>query len=133
MKQHKLLKKLLDQYYKHGSLIVAYDFDDTVYPYSLDVEDLKDTVNLIKRLAICGHTVYCYTSNEDIEKVTMYLHYNKIPYYSINESPVGNDSSSNSSVGKQFYNVLLDDKAGLQETKEVLEMFLIVTTQLIFK
>lgn len=121
MKQHKLVNKLLDQYYKHGSIIVAYDFDDTVYPFSLDVEELKDTVNLIKKLAVCGHKVYCYTSNEDIEKVTMYLHFNNIPYCSINESPV-------KSVGKQFYSVLLDDKAGLQETKEVLEMFLMITT-----
>lgn len=121
MKQHKLLKKLFDQYYKHGSVIVAYDFDDTVYPFSSEVEELKDTVNLIQRLAICGHKVYCYTSNEDIEKVTMYLHYNRIPYCSINKSPVD-------SIGKQFYNVLLDDKAGLNETKEVLEMFLMLTT-----
>jgi hypothetical protein len=121
MRQHKLLKKLLDQHYKYGSIIVAYDFDDTVYPFSLGVEELKDTVNLIQRLVICGHNAYCYTSNEDIEKVTMYLRYNHIPYCSINKSPVD-------SVGKQFYNVLLDDKAGLNETKEVLEMFLMITT-----
>ena len=69
MKQHKLLKKLLDQHCKHGSIIVAYDFDDTVYPFNLEVEELKDTVNLIQKLAICGHKVYCYTSNEDIEKL----------------------------------------------------------------
>lgn len=121
MRQHKLLQKLLDQYRKHGSIIVAYDFDDTVYPYSLEVEELKDTVSLIQRLAICGHTVYCYTSNEDMEKVTLYLNYNRIPYYSINKSPVV-------SSGKEFYNVFLDDKAGLNETKEVLEMFLMITT-----
>lgn len=123
MKQHKLLQKLLDQYYKHGSIIVAYDFDDTVYPYSLEVEELKDTVSLIKKLDSSGHTVYCYTSNTDIEKVTLYLNYNRIPYYSINKSPVD-------SVGKQFYNVLLDDKSGLNETKEVLEIFLMITNKI---
>ena len=128
MRQHKLLQKLLDQYKKHGSIIVAYDFDDNVYPFNLEVEELKDTVSLIQRLAINNHKVYCYTSNEDMEKVTLYLHYNRIPYCSINKSPVGNDASSNSSVGKQFYNALLDDKAGLNETKEVLEMFLMLTT-----
>lgn len=70
MKQHKLLQKLLDQYSKHGKLIVAYDFDDTVYPFSLDPSELKDTVDLIKRLDKQGHDVYCYTSNADMEKVT---------------------------------------------------------------
>lgn len=122
MKQHKLLQKLLDQHTKHGKLIVAYDFDDTVYPFSLSVEELKDTVELIKELDKQGHFVYCYTSNEDMNKVTSYLYFNKIPYKSINKSLV-------ESSGKQFYNVLLDDKAGLNEVKEVLRIFLGMTSK----
>lgn len=120
MKQHKLLQKLLDQHAKHGRLIVAYDFDDTVYPFSLSVDELKDTVELIKELDKQGHFVYCYTSNDDINKVTSYLYFNKIPCRSINKSFV-------ESSGKQFYNVLLDDKAGLNEVKEILRIFLELT------
>lgn len=121
MMQHKLLQKLLDQYKKHGSIIVAYDFDDTVYPYSLEVEELKDTVSLIKELDKQGHYIYCYTSNIDIQKVITYLHYNNIPCKSVNKSPVA-------SSGKEFYNVFLDDKAGINEIKEVLKIFLMLTS-----
>lgn len=123
-----LLTKLLNAYGEHNSLIVGVDFDDTVFPFTKNEENVKrcDKVrNLLlslksrmeKRLILC---LYSVADEQTLvyKKHIMDL-YGLDPQY-INEGPV--DSKWNSK--KPYFNILLDDKTGLNDSVETLEKFL---------
>lgn len=113
-----LIENLLRQHKQFGKLIVAYDFDNSVYPFSCDVEMLKPVHELLRKAKDKGCELICFTSSDmGLDKITGFLHYNNIPCDGINESSVPNK-------GKMYYNILLDDKAGLQEALQTLEIVL---------
>lgn len=116
----KVVKKLLDQYHKHGRLIIAYDFDDTVSPLYEPDEFLNEVRTLIRKAAHQGHYCYCYTANTDFVKVSSFLQAQMLP---TNPIPKGNGD-------KAFFNILLDDKAGLEYTYNVLfEVLALISIQ----
>ena len=114
----KQLKVLLEQYEKHGKIIVAFDFDDTVSPFR--GESCEQIMQLIRDLRPYAHLI-CFTARtpENQAKVVDYLQTNDIPYDYINREWDGSEIS-----GKLFYNQLLDDKAGLHESYTILTEFL---------
>lgn len=114
-----LLTRLISHYENNHKIVIAYDFDDTVSPYyCADCTDVQSVLRMAQ------HTIDPYfivfTSNPDIDKVKEFLDKNNLPYDSINENapfvPFKN--------GKIFYNILLDDKAGLGETVNTLKQLL---------
>ena len=111
-----LLERLITQYQKQDKLIIAYDIDDTVRPaYCTDCVNVQSLLRKINDSLDAYFIVF--TSNEDIDGVKAYLDEEEIPYDAINTNapfvPYKN--------GKVFYNVLLDDKAGLGEVVNTLE------------
>lgn len=111
-----LLERLIEQYKKQDKLIIAYDFDDTVKPmYCYDCSDVQSTIRKLKQQLNAYFIVF--TANSDIEGVKKYLAEYALPYDSINE----NAPFVPYKEGKVFYNVLLDDKAGLGEVVNTLE------------
>lgn len=114
-----LLERLVTQYKKQDKLIIAYDIDDTVRPmYCADCSDVQSLLRMIKNTLDAYFIVF--TSNEDIDGVKEYLDKWGIPYDSINE----NAPFVPFEKGKIFYNVLLDDKAGLGEVVSTLKQLL---------
>lgn len=109
------LLRLAEQYKSNKQLIIAYDIDDTVRPFhSATCSQVESTVRAAKD--ILGAYLIVYTSNPDIDGVRKYLDNNSIPYDSINE----NAPFAPTSNGKLYYNLLLDDKAGLAQAESVL-------------
>lgn len=111
-----LLERLITQYQKQDKLIIAYDIDDTVRPmYCADCVNVHSLLRKINDSLDAYFIVF--TSNDDIDGVKAYLDEEEIPYDAINTNapfvPYKN--------GKVFYNVLLDDKAGLGEVVSTLE------------
>lgn len=114
-----LLERLISQYKKQDRLIIAYDFDDTVCPmYSANCEDVKSIIRKLKSSINAFFIVF--TSNKDIDSIKEYLDEEEIPYNAINE----NAEFVPFKEGKIFYNVLLDDKAGLGETVNTLRQLI---------
>ena len=109
------IHRLYDDYTKHGKLVIAYDFDNTVYDCHDLGYDFADVRALLRAAEIQGHTLICYTANNEIEFVMNYLTDSEIPYTMINESPVDTGG------GKIYYNILLDDRAGLQSAFQTLK------------
>jgi len=110
-----LLLRLIDAYKTHDRLVIAYDIDDTVRPYYCSscnaiVELLKNAKEVLNPYFIV------YTSNPNIDGIKEFLNEKGIPYDSINENapfvPFNN--------GKLYYNLFLDDKAGLTQTSSTL-------------
>lgn len=113
-----LLTRLIHQYRKQDRLIIAYDFDDTVRPYwCSSCEDVKSVLRLAKHALNAYFIVY--TCNPDHDKIRRYLEEEEIPYDSINKNAPFIDPEMVD--GKLFYNLFLDDKAGLGETVRVLD------------
>lgn len=109
--------RLVEQYQKMDRLIIAYDFDDTVSPYySRDCCFAASAIR--KAREYLNAYLIVYTCNQDEEKIKKYLDKNNIPYDAINENAPFIHFNKK---GKLYYNLLLDDKAGLHQAISDLE------------
>lgn len=104
-------KRLIDEYNKYGTLVVAYDFDDTVYDFHKKGRIYNDVINLLRELKAINCYLICWTGQEDVEFVSSYLTENKIPFDVCNENPPFHTSTSR----KVYANTYLDDRAGLHQ------------------
>jgi hypothetical protein len=103
--------RLIEEYRNYGSLVVAFDFDDTVYDFHKKGRIYNDVIILLKKLKSINCYLICWTGQEDLEFVSNYLTANKIPFDSINENPPFHKLRSK----KVYANVYLDDRAGLNQ------------------
>lgn len=110
--------RLLNDYYKYGDLIVAFDFDNTIFNYNGAADrTFFDVTHLLQECSALGFTMVLFTANEDEDKLNIcrtYCRSNEIRIDYINESPVMN-------TRKPYYNILLDDRAGLEEAYGILK------------
>lgn len=120
-KDEALLEKLKVHYKKHGKIIVAYDYDDTIAPTYMS-KSCDQVIQLLKDLKPYGVFI-CYTSNENLDNVRDYIAKHNIPCDKINEN-VDFVKERYDKTGKIYYNVFLDDKTGLGQTYRILRKFL---------
>lgn len=114
------LSRLLTEYQKYGRLIVAFDFDETVHDFHKKGYKFPKVIKLLKELKKIDCFLICFTANSDENYVKDYLLRHKIPFDTINEdSPYFSTGSR-----KIYYNVLLDDRAGLLGVYRELKTFL---------
>lgn len=115
------LEKLKDTYLEHKSIVLGIDFDDTIFPLS-DDEYIIDRCRRVRKAirdfngvdpTIINSINVLYTNSDSqslVYKKFITQNVFKIRVDYINESPI---LSGN---GKPFFNLLLDDKAGLEES-----------------
>lgn len=115
--KQKCKERLLKEYKTYGSLIIAFDFDNTVFDYHNTGDDYTDIVELLHTCQNIGMTLVLFTVENKIanlqEKID-YLHNIGIYPKYVNDSPIFEGSA------KPYYNLLLDDRAGLEEACEIL-------------
>lgn len=111
-------ERLLREFKEHKSLIVAYDFDNTVFDYHNKGLRFDNVVELLRECNKLGFYLIVYTCNKDKKygDIKEYLLSNNIPFNSINE----NAPYINFGYNKLYYNILLDDRAGLKSAYETL-------------
>lgn len=132
------LQRLLDEYYQHGRLIVAYDFDDTVCTYThgnpeptLEREPNEEICQLIRDLRPYATFIVWTCRSNDLEhseepgpltalqRATLWLDQHEMPYDHIN------DDAAIAYGGRKIYaNIFLDDRAGLITSYELLTKFI---------
>ena len=102
---------------KYGKLIIAFDFDYTVHNYREEDNFAYDVVmQLLRDWRPYAHfIVFTASPEERYPYIKNYLKENNIPYDKINE-----DILERNYTRKIYYNVFLDDRAGLGETVEIL-------------
>lgn len=103
--------RLLNEYKKYNSLVIAYDFDNTVYDFHHKGETYDMVIELLRELKQLGCYLICFTANDDQSFVNNYLVANFIPFDAINENPPFFKSNQR----KIYFNALLDDRAGLYQ------------------
>lgn len=122
MDDRNVLNRLIKEYKKYGTLIVAYDFDNTVYDYHADGHSYNSVIKLLRKLNTLGCYLIVFTASDEskFEFISNYLEDNRIPFDTINK----NAPFVNFNSGKIYYNILLDDRAGLKSTHDVLVNFI---------
>jgi hydroxymethylpyrimidine pyrophosphatase-like HAD family hydrolase len=108
--------RLLDEYNKYGTLVVAFDFDDTVYDFHNKGRMYTDVITLLQNLKSINCYLICWTGNTNDVFVKSYLDENHIPFDAINENPPFYKSPSR----KVYANAYLDDRAGLRQVYDEL-------------
>jgi len=118
--------RLYAEYKKHPRLIVAVGFDDTVFNYhnypDTGYSRIKFIMSECKRL---DFFIVCFTASptsrygfiRDYFKSEMDIEIN-----GINENVIDTPFGKN---GKIFFNLLLDDRAGLYQALEILENLIV--------
>jgi hydroxymethylpyrimidine pyrophosphatase-like HAD family hydrolase len=106
--------RLLKEWIEHKELIIAVDFDNTIFDYHEQGHDYSDIINVLKRAKKIGAYIIIYTAADSgrYPSIKKYLNENNIPFDNINENKAGLPFASSNS--KVYYNVLLDDRAGLE-------------------
>lgn len=118
-----LLNQLIDVYEKHGKIIIGVDFDDTVFPFNKSVANINrcnEVVEIVRDLK--PYSIICLWSVADAQSLVYKEHimdlYGIKPDY-VNDSPLNKWGECK----KVYFNIQLDDKAGLNETLQVLKNF----------
>lgn len=103
--------RLLEEYNQYKSLVIAFDFDDTVYDFHKKGRTYLAVIDLLRKLKEKNCYLIYWTGQENLEFVSDYSITNNIPFDSINENP-----PFHKSISKKIYaNVYLDDRAGLKQ------------------
>lgn len=114
-------KRLLKEYKSYGNLIIAFDFDNTVFDYHNTGDDYSDIIELLKTCSEKNMILVLFTVTTNEEELRSKINYLEncgiYPNY-INESPLFKGSV------KPYYNLLLDDRAGLESAIEQLNYVL---------
>lgn len=103
------LERLLSDYQTHGTLIVAFDFDNTIFDFHKKGYTFPRVIELLKKCNTLGFILVVFTSSKDQEFIKEHLASIGVAYWGINKSPV----DSCSTPEKPYFNILLDDRAGL--------------------
>jgi hypothetical protein len=120
LKPNASYERLLKEYRQYGSVVVAFDFDNTVYDFHHKGETYQQIIELLRELKELNCYLICFTANQDTTIIIDYLIKNKIPYDSINENPPFFICDAR----KIYFNVLLDDRAGLMQTYQELKQLI---------
>lgn len=114
-------QRLLDEYRRYGSLVVAFDFDNTVYDFHRQGHIHEQVIKLLRQLHAAGCYLICFTASENPTFVRTFLTEHQIPFHSINENP---PFFTGPPASKIYYNALLDDRAGLRQVFDELTLLL---------
>ena len=102
--------RLIEEYEKYHNLIIGFDFDNTIC--GLNNEIVSKVILLLQECKKLGFTLCLYTistSDEWLAWKVKYCEYFGISPDYVNDSPVLRGDR------KPFFNILLDDRAGLNE------------------
>ncbi len=108
---------------KHPRLIVAFDFDDTVFPYHGTDDTHEWALAILRRAQAAGFYLVLFTASDPSRfgEMTLFLATHDIRVDSINENPIPLPFGHH---GKLYYNILLDDRAGLGQALTILNTLL---------
>lgn len=118
------VERLMEQYRLHKTLIVAMDYDDTIFDYHKKGYSYPKVIKLLLECQKLGFTLIMLSTKEDPEELRENVSHCaelglRIKY--INEGPIMPKAK------KPFFNIYLDDKAGLAQAYDILNQ----TVQLI--
>jgi hypothetical protein len=110
--------RLVRVYNKYSNLIVAFDFDDTIYDYHKKGYKYYEVIKLLQRCSNLNFTMILFSCKETTQELNNCADHCEI--MGIHVDYLNCSSVMKFSI-KPFYNILLDDKAGLGQAYEILK------------
>jgi hydroxymethylpyrimidine pyrophosphatase-like HAD family hydrolase len=104
-----VIERLMKEYHKHGSLVIGCDFDNTLFDFYNTGDTYPKVRQLLKDCFDLGFTICIYTGNTDQQCIETVMNEIGIESWYKNSSPI----KSVSKPWKPYFNILLDDRAGL--------------------
>lgn len=113
-------ERLRWEYIKHGRIIVAVDYDDTLFPYHNKDNTHNQIIDLLKICANLDFYIVIFTASapERYLEIEEYCRKIELGIDSINKNPIPLKFGNH---GKIYYNILLDDRAGLASAYNTLK------------
>lgn len=125
-------KKIVADYLKYDRLLIGVDFDSTLKPWEdFEGKDCKDMCQLIRELKEeLGCYIILWTANKYPEQCLEWCKENNVPIDIVNDNaPEGLEYFQQNGYAeipkKVFFNYLLDNNAGLQQTYYAFKRLLI--------
>lgn len=116
------VQKLVNIYEEHGTIIVGLDFDNTIFPLSDDprvevrCEEVRELIHKVRdKITLCLWTVAADWSLK--YKVVLTEQFYGIKLDAVNASTLYDDPEN---IRKPWFNLLLDDNAGLNSAMTIL-------------
>lgn len=105
------VERLIKEYETHNKLVVGFDFDNTIFDIHNNGGNYSDVISLLQECKKLGFILCLYTAESRGYwlqwKVDYCKHFGIEPDF-INDSPLLQGTK------KPFFNILLDDRAGLE-------------------
>lgn len=124
LNDRKAIDRLKREYKEHKNLVIGFDFDSTIFDYHKEGLELQPVIDLLKRCSDLNFTMCMFSLSQEEGKGTLKAwHCSKllgIKVDHINCSPLlgGQDPHWGS---KPFFSILLDDRAGLSASYNILK------------
>lgn len=116
------LDRLVEEWEQHGKIIIAVDFDDTISPWKMgSFVDFERIISILKEAKLTGAYIVIFTScsPDRFYEIKEYCGSKGLSIDSINVNPIQLPYGNH---GKIYANIFIDDRAGLNESLEILEL-----------
>lgn len=112
---HNCAVRLFKEWEKHNSLIIAVDFDDTVFDFHKAGTNHDQVVALLKECVGLKFHIVVFTASapERHDDIRKHMESIGVPIAAINKNAI--EGLKYGHHGKIYFNILLDDRAGLQQ------------------
>lgn len=119
------VRRLYAQYKRTPRLVVACDFDETLFDFHKAGFTFPRAINLLKRCNALGFYVVIFTASNDgrFPFIEWYMRMIGVKIDAINEN-VLEESFKYGKSRKIFYNIFLDDRCGLGQAIDILDQTL---------
>ncbi len=113
------IERLYKEYKKHKKLVVAVDFDSTIFPWERKEDKFPKVIALLKKCQSLGFYICLFTASkpERFNFMREYLGFAGINVSSVNCNPFPLPYGNH---GKMYYNILLCDRTGISAAYEIL-------------
>lgn len=110
-------ERLLQEFKKYKTLIVGFDFDNTIFDFHQNGGDYSEVVELLRECRRLRFNLCLFTIEDRMDwKYKECCRLGISPDY-VNESPVVFENGGN----KPYFNIFLDDRAGLESAYRILK------------
>jgi len=113
--------RLENEWDQHGKIIIGIDFDDTISPWRMNDFDFDSVIKILKVAKETGAYLVIFTAcnEERYPEIISYCQSKGLEIDRINETPIELQYGNKSKI---YANIFIDDRAGLLESLDILEM-----------